>query len=154
MISQYVTHFSIYHECCSNFISLVYMNTVTSLSTQSNSKIFELADYNWVEVDDIEKKALDKKRPFRIFNNIKDFKCYDEDSCKNLQQTFAYLEKDCYDAFNIDPYKQGPSSCMRIYEKRRTATKRMNCLSNKYGGKKSKTKKSKTKKNKTKKHKK
>jgi hypothetical protein len=92
-----------------------------------------------------------KKKVFHIFNDIKKDNCCDKKSCDNLQNIFEYLQNECYDAFNIDPHKQGPSAraCKRIKEKREQVLERYNKYS-KTGGKKYKTKKSKTKKNKTK----
>ena len=121
------------------------MNIVTPPSRSSSKSASKSSSKSSSKHIDYE-KLLAKKKIYRIFNSIKDVNCYDEKSCDNLQKTFEYLQNDCYDAFNIDPHQQGPSGCMRITEKNKTAIEKFNCLSKKYGGKKSKTKKNKTKK--------
>jgi hypothetical protein len=130
------------------------MNVVTPLSTSTFKSSSKNIDNNTNKNSIGYEKLLAKKKIYRIFNSIKDVNCYDEKSCDNLQKTFEYLQNDCYDAFDIDPHQQSPRGCSAIQKHNTNAKEKFDCLSKKYGGKKSKTKKSKTKKNKTKKSKK
>jgi len=130
------------------------MNIVTphSKSKYVSKDIHSDCDKNKHNIND-EKILADilkrerKKKVFHIFNDIKNDNCCDKKGCDNLQNIFEYLQNECYDAFNIDPRKHGPSACKKIKEKREQVLERYNNYS-KTGGKKNKTKKNKTKKQK------
>ena len=124
----------------------------TSKSTYLSKDIHSDCDKNKHNINDEEiladiLKRERKKKVFHIFNDIKNDNCCDKKGCDNLQNIFEYLQNECYDAFNIDPHKHGPSACKKIKDKREQVLERYNKYS-KTGGKKNKTKKNKTKKQK------